>query len=47
MNKLEIAFIIMTVYAAIMTGGYIEQTHKDKKKKSRAPAGTRNAASKI
>ena len=42
-TKLMVAFIVVCVYGGLITFGYIEERHKNKKK-SRAPAGTRNAA---
>jgi len=40
---IELSFIVVCVYAGLITFRYIEECHKNKKQ-SRGPAGTRNAA---
>lgn len=42
---IELSFIVVCVYAGLITFGYIEERQKNKKK-SRGPAATRNAANK-
>lgn len=40
-------FILLAVYAGLMTGGYIEERYKNRQKKSRPGTAIPKAASKI